>query len=155
MRIRPFEQADAPVCEAILRALPAWFGIETAIVQYCRDLQTMDTYVAEVDGEVAGFSTLKRHTPCAAEIHLIAVVKAQHRQGTGRRLVEHIEGIVRTEAVEFLQVKTLGPSKPDRRYAGTRRFYEAMGFRPLEETNLWGPENPCLIMVKHLAYGGA
>ena len=50
-----------------------------------------------------------------------------------------------------MQVKTLGPSKPDRRYAGTRRFYEALGFRPLEETALWGPENPCLIMVKRLA----
>lgn len=150
MIIRLCEDADAPVCEAVLRALPEWFGIETAIVQYCRAIKAMDTFVAEVDREVAGFVTLKRHNPCTTEIHLIAVVEAQHRRGIGRRLVGHVEEMLRAEKVEYLQVKTLGPSKPDRRYAGTRRFYTAMGFRPLEETNLWGPENPCLIMVKRL-----
>lgn len=29
-------------------------------------------------------------------------------------------------------------------------FYEAMGFLPLEETDLWGEATPCLIMVKPL-----
>jgi hypothetical protein len=26
-----------------------------------------------------------------------------------------------------------------------------MGFRPVEENNLWGDVNPCLIMIKHLS----
>ena len=32
----------------------------------------------------------------------------------------------------------------------TRRFYEKMGFLALEETDLWGEDTPCLIMVKPL-----
>jgi len=37
-------------------------------------------------------------------------------------------------------------------YARTRAFYRALGFLPLEErTDIWGPENPCLISVKALA----
>jgi hypothetical protein len=54
------------------------------------------------------------------------------------------------DRVEFLQVKTLGPTRPDEGYDRTRRFYAQLGFRPLEEIrDLW-PENPCLIMVKAL-----
>jgi hypothetical protein len=44
-----------------------------------------------------------------------------------------------------LTVKTLSPSRPDPNYAGTRRFYEAVGFLPIEEfPTLWGANNPCL-----------
>lgn len=32
----------------------------------------------------------------------------------------------------------------------TRRFYERMGFLPLEETHLWSEGTPCLTMVKPL-----
>jgi ribosomal protein S18 acetylase RimI-like enzyme len=50
-----------------------------------------------------------------------------------------------------MQVKTLGPSNPDPGYARTRAFYEALGFRPLEELKqIWDEQNPCLIMVKQL-----
>jgi hypothetical protein len=50
-----------------------------------------------------------------------------------------------------MQVKTLGPSRLDEHYAKTRAFYEAMGFRPLEEfKQIWDENNPCLVMVKRL-----
>jgi hypothetical protein len=45
---------------------------------------------------------------------------------------------------------TLGPSHPDPGYAGTRAFYAAMGFRPVEERHDVWPDNPCLVMVKPL-----
>jgi hypothetical protein len=55
------------------------------------------------------------------------------------------------DGVEFLQVKTLGPSHSDPGYALTRQFYGSLGFRPLEETtHWWGADNPCLVMVKAL-----
>ena len=58
---------------------------------------------------------------------------------------------MKTSSVEYLQVKTLGPSHPDENYASTRAFYLAMGFRPLEEfKHIWDEHNPCLIMVKKL-----
>ena len=54
------------------------------------------------------------------------------------------------EDVELLQVKTLGPARPDAGYERTRRFYAQLGFLPLEEIHGLWPENPCLIMVKAL-----
>ena len=58
--------------------------------------------------------------------------------------------VVHSRGVEYIEVKTLGPSKPSSHYDQTRAFYEAAGVRPVEETDLWGKENPCLIMIKHL-----
>jgi hypothetical protein len=56
------------------------------------------------------------------------------------------------EVADYLQVKTLGPSRPCERYKRTRRFYEARGFVPLEELHaVWDENNPCLILVKHVA----
>jgi ribosomal protein S18 acetylase RimI-like enzyme len=73
------------------------------------------------------------------------------RRGLGTALLEAAEAFLRARDVEYLQVKTLGPSQPSEHYAATRRFYAARAFRPLEElTSIWGEGNPCLIMVKHL-----
>lgn len=43
------------ICEKILRALPEWFGIESAILDYIRDVQTMDTWIASDGEEPVGF----------------------------------------------------------------------------------------------------
>ena len=72
--------------------------------------------------------------------------------GLGMALLQAAEEYLRARGVEYLQVKTLGPSEPSEHYAATRSFYAARGFRPLEElTAIWGEANPCLLMVKHLA----
>ena len=151
--IRPLEDEEATACEDILRSLPNWFGIEEAIVHYCRDIEAMDTYIAEVEGSIVGFLTLNQHNPYTAEIHIIAVREEHHRCGVGHSLVNHVEQSLRSRSVEYLEVKTLGPSKPSVQYDQTRDFYMAVGFRPIEETNLWGKANPCLIMIKHLSCG--
>lgn len=150
LTVRPIHSGEGRVCEDILRALPDWFGIESAIVQYVRDTETMPTWVAEMDGAPAGFVTLHRHFPHAAEIHCMAVRPEAHRHGVGRALLEHVEAHCRTDGVMFLQVKTLAPSVDYAPYTHTRAFYLAMGFTPLEELpNLW-PGNPCLVLVKRL-----
>lgn len=48
-----------PICENILRSLPKWFGIESAIVDYVKDVQTMPMLAATLDSEVIGFLSLK------------------------------------------------------------------------------------------------
>lgn len=141
---------DAVWCEELLRALPKWFGIEQAIFNYRKDIETLDTYVVLDSGTRAGFITLKKHNPYSGEIIVIAVDKSRHRSGIGRKMVQHAEALFRDAGVEYLQVKTLGPSRPDENYAATRAFYESVGFRPLEETSLWGDVNPCLFFVKKL-----
>ncbi len=148
--IRELRVGEDAVCEEILRELPEWFGIEEAILQYVRDLLQLEVYVAEATERLAGFVALRTHNRFSAEIHVIGVRPEEHGRGMGRALVEHVEELLRARSVEFLQVKTLGPSRPNEHYERTRRFYEHLGFRPLEENSLWGAVNPCLIMVKHL-----
>jgi GNAT superfamily N-acetyltransferase len=149
--IRPFRPGDTPGCERVLRGLPDWFGIARSIVAYVRDLETLETEVAEVDGVVVGFLALRRHGDRAAEIHVMAVDRSRHRGGIGRRLVSRAEARLRGEGVALLQVKTRGPSAPDPDYERTRAFYEGLGFLPLEETTaFWGEADPCLVMVKPL-----
>lgn len=141
----------APVCEPILRALPDWFGIEAATARYIKDINVLPTLIALVSGQAVGFLTLAEHNAYAAEIHVMGVRPDMHRGGIGRTLVTEAEKVLRQRGFEYLQVKTLSPSHPDKHYAGTRAFYLALGFRPLEEfKELWGKENPCLQMVKSL-----
>ncbi len=96
-----------------------------------------------------GLLTLVRHSRYAAEVYVMAVLPELHRQGIGRALLGHAERILAADDVEFLQVKTLAPSKSDDGYDKTRAFYLAYGFRPLEEfRHLWDAENPALQMIK-------
>lgn len=148
--IRPLGPGEVDDCERILRALPGWFGIESAIVHYVEDVRSMETWVAEDAGAVVGFVTLRRHNPRSAEIQVIGVLESHHGRGVGRALMETVERKVAAAGVELLQVKTLGPSRHDENYARTRGFYEHLGYIPLEENNLWGDVNPCLILVKPL-----
>ena len=146
----PLTGQGAPA-EGILRALPDWFGIETALVDYARAADELPTFIAEEDERIVAFVTLKPTSAFAMELHVMGVLPAWHRQGIGRALVERAAVHARAEGAAFLHVKTLAASDPDPGYAATRRFYEAMGFVPLEELpQVWGPENPCLIMVRAL-----
>lgn len=141
----------AAACEPILRALPEWFGIEAATQQYIRDIETLPTILAKRHGQTLGFLTLKLHTLYAAEIYVIGVRPEAHHRGIGRALLEQAEVYLRRQGIEYLQVKTLSAAHPDPGYARTRAFYQAMGFRPLEELpDFWNAENPCLVMIKKL-----
>ncbi len=151
LELREREQADLAECEAILRSLPDWFGIEESIQDYVADLQRMQTTVAVTGGAIVGFLTVNRRFKESAEIQVMGVQPGSHHLGIGRRLVERVEAQLREDGCEYLQVKTLSPGRPDVNYAKTRMFYEALDFRPLEEMKtLWSPGNPCLIYIKRL-----
>jgi GNAT superfamily N-acetyltransferase len=137
--------------EQLLRELPEWFGLEDANHAYVESARHLPGTAAVVDGVVVGVCLLHRHTPVAAEIDLLAVRRDIHRLGIGRRILDRVVTDARVDGVKLLQVKTFGPSGDSVEYARTRAFYEAVGFLPLEErTDIWGPENPCLILVKPL-----
>lgn len=128
--IRPLTPGEASECERIPRELPGWFGIPSAIEEYRRSLDHLDTYVALVDGRVAGFLALKLLTPATAEIHVMAMGRKYHRRGIGRALVEAAERWALERSFEYLTVETLGPSREDPDYHQTRQFYLAVGFAP-------------------------
>lgn len=142
---------QARVCEPILHALPEWFGIEAAIHRYLAEIDSLPTCLTIIDERVVGFLTLKYHTEHAAEIYAMGLLPTFHRRGLGRGLVARAEETLRSNGIDFLQVKTLSPSVPNEHYARTRAFYHALEFCALEELKqLWGEQNPCLLMVKYL-----
>ena len=144
-------RGQGALAEGILRALPDWFGIEQAIIDYAGAAGEGPTFVAEAGGEAVGFMTLKPTSAHAIEVHVMAVLPHEHRRGVGRALVERAAAYARADGYALLHVKTLAPSDPDLSYAATRAFYAAVGFVPLEELpQVWGPENPCLLMVRTL-----
>ena len=148
--IEPYSQ-QSKVCESILRSLPQWFGIEQVLIKYLKEIEKLPTLLAQVDNRYVGFLTFKRHNQYAAELYIMGIYPEYQRCGIGRTLVRHAESILRQQNIEYWQVKTLAASHPDPFYIQTRAFYSAMEFRPLEEfRQLWGKDNPCLLMIKHL-----
>jgi GNAT superfamily N-acetyltransferase len=138
-------------CEAVLRSLPKWFGIEASLLEYVRDTERLPTFVARDEQSVLGFVTLREHFPEAWEIHCIAVHAARRGSGTGRALHHHVEQWLSARGARVLQVKTIADSAPSPEYAETRRFYAAMGYVPLEVfPELWTPVHPVLQLVKPL-----
>ena len=145
-------EPDPGTVERLLRSLPDWFGIESAVEGYGTAAARLPAYLAWPAGarQPAGALLAARHYPGAAEIYLMAIDPAMHRRGAGRALVAALEADLTADGVEFLQVKTLGPGYKDAGYERTRRFYAAVGFQPLEEIDGLWPGNPCLIMIKSL-----
>jgi ribosomal protein S18 acetylase RimI-like enzyme len=132
-----------------LVTLPTWFGIPAAVEDYVARADRLPTVIASLGDRDVGLLTLVRHSPYAAEVYVMAVLPQLHRRGIGKALLGHAEGVLAAEGVEFLQVKTLAPSKSDEGYDRTRAFYRANGFRALEEfPDLWDSENPALQMIK-------
>jgi steroid delta-isomerase-like uncharacterized protein len=150
--VRELKPADVPACARILASLPDWFGIEASNRAYVESLSRLPGAVAESDGRIVGFAAIELHNPVSAEIHVMAVEPALHRQGLGRELVRWTKQASRARGVRWLHVKTRGPSTPDPEYERTRAFYRAQGFEPLfESRTLWGEENAALILVCSLA----
>lgn len=144
-------EAKGAVCGDILRGLPEWFGIEESVQNYIREVESQDFFTASIDGRIIGFISLKAHNRWTAEVFVMGVKRDGHRRGIGTRLLETAEEFLRYKGYKYLQVKTLGPSRPNDEYEMTRRFYEKTGFVPVEEfRTLWGEANPCLLMIKNL-----
>jgi ribosomal protein S18 acetylase RimI-like enzyme len=149
--VRELGAGKGAVCEKILRALPLWFGIEQAILDYIKDVESMPFFVVEEAGRAVAFLALHLHNKWTAEVHVMGVSPERHRRGIGGHLVRHAEAYARERGCEFLTVKTLSPARENAEYERTRKFYEALDFRPLEEfRTLWGEANPCLFLAKKL-----
>ena len=141
--------ATAAICEPILRALPPWFGIESAVLDYLENIPRLPTFLAHQDGQTVGFLTLRQHFPESAEIYVMGVTRP--RRGGGKALLEAAQDWLRDSGTQYLQVKTLAASVDYPPYAQTRAFYQSQGFSPLEVLpNHWDEGNPCLLLVKNL-----
>ncbi len=147
--IAPEERSE--VCDKILRSLPKWFGIESSIVDYVKDVQTMETWASYSNNELTGFISINKHNTATAEIHVVGVIEAFHKKGIGKILIQEAEKYLIEQNFKYLTVKTLSELRADENYEKTRHFYLAMDFAPVEVfKTLWGEHNPCLLMIKNI-----
>ena len=138
-------------CEPILRGLPDWFGIESAIVHYVEAIESLPTLMVTSGADDIGFLSLKIRGPESADAYVLGILEQWHRQGVGRAMFTEGEAWLATQGVRFLQVKTVDPARECEHYAVSRRFYESIGFTKLETfPTLWDEANPCLQLIKCL-----
>ena len=144
--------AKKEICDTVLHRLPEWFGIEESMAEYVSLVEEMPFY-GVYDGErPVGFLAVKIHNAFTAEVCVMGILKEYHRMGIGSELMERAEGYCQQKGLVYLTVKTLDGSVDFEPYERTRRFYEKMGFIPLEVFPLlWDEANPCLFLAKHLA----
>ena len=144
IEIRKIENAEEKrrICRVILEALPEWFGIPEAREEYVSE-SADKLFFAAMDGEnPVGFLCLKETGRDTVELYVMGVLKARHRTGAGRALVE--------AGYAFMQVKTVQMGKYAE-YDATNRFYLAMGFKEFEVfPHLWDEWNPCQVYVMGL-----
>ncbi len=151
IELRGVEGGAGDVCRVILDLLPSWFGIPEANDAYVQSADSHPSVIASISGDDVGITTIKHHSPYAAEVYLMAVKPSFHRAGVGTAMLRRVEDMLAAQGVEFLQVKTLSAARPDADYDKTRAFYLAYGFRPLEEfPTLWDPSNPALQLIKSI-----
>lgn len=117
LRHRPSGAGET--CRQILKTLPEWFGIPESVEDYIQVADRSPTVIASLGSTEVGLLTLVQHTTYSAEIFVMAVLPRLHRQGVGQALVRYAESMLAPDGVIFLQVKTLGPSKPDAGYKKT------------------------------------
>lgn len=147
--LRRYAAQDAEGCASVFASVPEWFGT-TATAAYLSELPKLPTWVATLDGTLAGFVSVVRPQPRAFEMHVLAVGRAWHGRGIGRALVGLSERFARAQDGRMMQVKTLGPSRADAYYEQTRTFYQKLGYEPLLETDRLWEGAPTLILVKAL-----
>jgi N-acetylglutamate synthase-like GNAT family acetyltransferase len=141
-------------CEAVLRSLPQWFGIEEALRMYVADTERLPTFALSESSAVVAFLSLMQHFPESWEIHCVAVHSNARNRGHGSALLKNAERWLAEQGVKYLQVKTVAHTSKSAAYAETREFYLARGFAPLEIFPLlWAPQNPALQLIKVLHAG--
>jgi ribosomal protein S18 acetylase RimI-like enzyme len=151
--IKEISTADdkSKICEQLLRALPEWFGNEVPILEYAQGVREKPFYAAIDNDTPIGFVSVHIHNPHTSEIYVMGILKTHHKQGIGKKLVDICVNFCQSKSIEFLTVKTLDESAEYEYYDRTRKFYLAMGFKPLQVFPLhWDADNPCLLMVKHI-----
>lgn len=63
----------------------------------------------------------------------MGVLESHHRKHVGQILLAEAENFLSKNNFQYLQVKTLSESRQNEEYQRTRKFYQKMGFVPVEE----------------------
>jgi GNAT superfamily N-acetyltransferase len=150
--VRPLAPGDAETCDAILRSLPDFFGHEGGLTSAFGAIRQQVGAVVETDGKVVGFATWEERTAETAEITWAAVHVERRGGGAGTVLIETLCEDLASRGYKLALAMTSAASKdasiPDT-YIPTRAFWNARGFHPLIELDIWDT-NFALLMVRPL-----
>jgi GNAT superfamily N-acetyltransferase len=149
--IRATTRDDCPAIAAIADAtglFPAE-ALDEMIAPYLEELSLDMWLTAEAGGEPAGFCFVEpeRLTNGTWNLLAISTTPDQQSHGIGRRLVEHVETLLRKRGDRVLIVETTNAPDQDR----TRAFYLKNGF--VEEARLrefWDVGVDKVVFWKHL-----
>jgi GNAT superfamily N-acetyltransferase len=149
--VRELEPRDAEACDAIIAGLPEWFGNEQGIRDCALAVRSDAGLVATDETGVTGFLTWTHDRERGvAEITWMAVRADLRRHGVGRSLLGALIERLQEEQVHRLDVKTLSERAAYPLYAETRGFYLANGFESVEVLDIWGGDNPAVLLRRSL-----
>lgn len=122
------------LCAELAAQLPKWFGRTESNKKYAVGIIERDALVGLLDGEPRGLIAFDHHFASTCNVWWLAVHPAAHRMGLGRALLERVAQHARERGCRFLTVETMSPRAVSPEFEITRRFYKAVGFIPLVET---------------------
>ena len=143
------EAQKMAVVAEVLHDLPEWFGIPESTQAYIEGSKDLQVWAAYQEGDLLRFVSLSYSSEDCAEIDCLGVKKAYQGRGIGSQLLATLESEARKN-VDYLQVKTVAEGS-NKDYDRTNVFYRSLGFKKLEIfPQLWGPQNPCQILIKKM-----
>ena len=143
------EAQKMAVVAEVLKDLLEWFGIPESTQANIEGAKDLKVWAAFQESDLLGFVSLSYSSEDCAEIDCLGVKKAHQGRGIGSRLLVTLESEV-SKNVDFLQVKTVAEGS-NKDYDRTNVFYRSLGFKKLEIfPQLWGPQNPCQILIKKI-----
>ncbi len=121
-------EIKSEICKSILEDLPFWFGIPESNAEYCENVRKYRFIAVLHDNCNIGFVSIKMNSEKVHELYVLGLLKNQHRNGIGSKLLRFIEDDLLKNGVEYLEVKTLDESRESEEYKKTRLFYLKNGF---------------------------
>lgn len=128
--IRPYAAGDASTLASLIRSsvreiasrdytpsqIREWAPDRIDVIRFGQKCASRPTWVAEVEGRIAGFSDLEPD----GHIDMLYVHPEFQRRGVARALLEHIENAARVGALRRLYAEASITARP---------VFEAVGFR--------------------------
>ena len=121
VRVRRARLADAEAIAALIDT----FADEAVMLRRTPEevALAIDDYVVGVDalGRIVACGALKEYSPSVAEVAAIAVARAAHGRGLGRRIVEAVEALAVKRGIVDVFALTLKPG-----------FFDALGYERVD-----------------------
>ena len=91
--ITEIDRADekTAICRHILESLPAWFGIQPSIDEYCETVRSHTFWAVFDDDQIIAFLSLIEHNAHTSEIEVMGILTEYHRLGIGKSLIQAAE----------------------------------------------------------------